>query len=130
MKFGYTIVFVSSVADALAFYKEAFGFETRFLDESGQYGELDTGTTVLAFASHTMGEMNLGKQYQKVSPNTASFGVALAFVVDNVVSAYAKATAAGATPISEPVKKPWGQIVAYVRAKEGELIELCSPMGG
>jgi uncharacterized glyoxalase superfamily protein PhnB len=130
MKFGYTIVFVSSVTEALAFYKEAFGFETRFLDDSGQYGELDTGTTVLAFASHAMGEMNLGEQYQKATPNAAPFGVALAFVVENVASAYAKATAAGATPIKEPVKKPWGQIVAYVRAKEGELIELCSPMGG
>ncbi len=130
MKFGYTIVFVSSVTEALTFYKEAFGFETRFLDDSGQYGELDTGTTVLAFASHAMAEMNLGEQYQKGTPNAASFGVALAFVVDNVASAYAKAIAAGAIPINEPVKKPWGQIVAYVRAKEGELIELCSPMGG
>ena len=51
MKFGYTIVYVSSVADTLTFYKEAFGFETRFLHESGQYGELNTGGTVLAFAS-------------------------------------------------------------------------------
>jgi uncharacterized glyoxalase superfamily protein PhnB len=37
MKFGYTIVYVSSVADALTFYKDAFGFEKRFLHESGQY---------------------------------------------------------------------------------------------
>lgn len=59
MKFGYTIVYVSSVEETLAFYKEAFGFETRFLHESGQYGELETGETVLAFASHALGEMNL-----------------------------------------------------------------------
>lgn len=32
MKFGYTIVYVSSVKETLAFYKEAFGFETRFLN--------------------------------------------------------------------------------------------------
>lgn len=130
MKFGYTIIFVSSVTEALTFYKEAFGFETRFLDESGQYGELDTGTTVLAFASHAMGEMNFGDRYQKATPDLESFGIALAFVVENVTSAYTKAIAAGATPINEPVKKPWGQIVAYVRANEGQLIELCSPMGG
>ncbi|TCV85842.1 VOC family protein [Sulfurirhabdus autotrophica] len=130
MKFGYTIVFVSSVTEALAFYKEAFGFGTRFVDDTGQYGELETGTTTLAFASHAMGEMNFGEQFQNAAPNAASFGVALAFVVEDVASAYARATAAGATPITEPVKKPWGQIVAYVRAKDGELIELCSPMGG
>lgn len=43
MKFGYTIVYVASVRQALAFYEAAFGFETRFLRESGDYGELDTG---------------------------------------------------------------------------------------
>lgn len=48
MKFGYTIIYVSSVPESLDFYKEAFGFETRFLHESGQYGELDTGETTLS----------------------------------------------------------------------------------
>ena len=28
-----------------------------------------------------------------------------------------------------PITKPWGQTVAYVRAPEGTLIELCTPMG-
>ena len=41
MKFGYAIVYVSSVPEALAFYKEAFGFQTRFLHESNEYGELE-----------------------------------------------------------------------------------------
>ncbi len=129
MKFGYTIVYVSSVREALAFYKEAFGFETRFLHDSDEYGELETGATVLAFASHAMGEMNLDGQYQKADPNSAPLGVELAFVTDNVASAYAKAIAAGANPIKAPVEKPWGQVVAYVRAREGSLIELCSPIG-
>jgi uncharacterized glyoxalase superfamily protein PhnB len=130
MKFGYTIVYVSSVTEALTFYKEAFGFETRFLHDSNQYGELETGTTIFAFASHAMGEMNLGGQYQKADPNAAPLGIELAFVTDDVASAYAKAVAAGAIPIKPPIEKPWGQVVAYVRAKEGSLIELCSPIGG
>ncbi|AIY40775.1 Lactoylglutathione lyase [Collimonas arenae] len=130
MKFGYTIVYVTSVPDALAFYKDAFGFETRFLHESGEYGELQTGETTLAFASHAMGEMNLGGHYQKADPATAPLGVELAFVSDDVGAAYAKAIAAGAVAIKEPVEKPWGQVVAYVRAKDGSLIELCSPVSG
>ncbi|AFY92204.1 VOC family protein [Chamaesiphon minutus] len=130
MKFGYTIVYVSSVADALTFYKEAFGFETRFLHESGQYGELNTGETVLAFASHAMGEMNLDGRYQKSDLNAPPLGVELAFVTDDVASSYAKAVAAGAISVKEPTAKPWGQVVAYVRAIEGSLIELCSPIGG
>jgi lactoylglutathione lyase len=130
MKFGYTIVYVSSVADALTFYKDAFGFETRFLDESGQYGELNTGETVLAFASHAMGEMNLDGHYQKSDLNAMPLGVELAFVTNDVASSYTKAVAAGAVPIKEPTTKPWGQVVAYVRSKEGSLIELCSPVSG
>lgn len=130
MKFGYTIVYVSSVADALTFYKDAFGFETRFLHESGQYGELNTGETVLAFASHDMGKMNLDGHYQKTDLNATPLGVELAFVTDDVALAYAKAVAAGAVSIKEPITKPWGQVVAYVRSREGSLIELCSPISG
>jgi lactoylglutathione lyase len=129
MKFGYTIVYVWSVADALTFYKNAFGFETRFLHESGQYGELNTGETVLAFASHAMGEMNLDGHYQKNDINTTPLGVELAFVTDDVAKSYAQAVAAGAVSIKEPLTKPWGQVVAYVRSTEGSLIELCSPIG-
>jgi lactoylglutathione lyase len=130
MKFGYTIVYVSSVPQTLAFYKTAFGFDTRFLHESDQYGELETGDTVLAFASHAMGEMNLGMPYRKTDQDSQPLGVELAFVTDDVASAYAKAVAAGATSIAAPTEKPWGQVVAYVRAQEGSLIELCSPIGG
>ncbi|MFM9266174.1 VOC family protein [Tychonema sp. BBK16] len=129
MKFAYTIVYVSSVADALTFYKDAFGFETRFLHESGQYGELNTGETVLAFASHAMGEMNLDGHYQKPDINATPFGVELAFVTDDVAVSYTKAVAAGAVSVKEPTTKPWGQVVAYVRSREGSLIELCSPIG-
>jgi lactoylglutathione lyase len=129
MKFGYAIVYVSSVTEALIFYKEAFGFGTRFLHDSNAYGELDTGSTVLAFASHAMGEMNLGGQYQKTDPNAAPLGIELAFVTENVEAAFAKAVAAGAIAIKPPIEKPWGQVVAYVRAKDGSLIELCSPIG-
>lgn len=130
MKFGYIIVYVASVADALTFYKDAFGFETRLLHESGQYGELNTGETVLAFASHAMGEMNLDGHYQKNDLSATPFGVELAFVSDDVASSYAKAVAAGAVSIKEPTTKPWGQVVAYVRSKEGSLIELCSLISG
>ena len=130
MRFGYTIVYVESVAETLKFYKEAFGFETRFLHESGQYGELKTGETTLAFASHSMGEMTLGSHYQKVDPMASPLGIELAFVTEDVAGAYARAVSAGAVSMSPPASKPWGQVVAYVRSQEGSLIEICSPMSG
>jgi uncharacterized glyoxalase superfamily protein PhnB len=130
MKFGYTIIYVPSVSDALAFYEKAFGFQTRFLHESGQYGELESGGTTLAFASQALGEMNLGADFVPVSAATTAPGIELAFVTEDVSSAYAKAVAAGAVPLHAPAKKPWGQVVAFVRSVEGTLVELCSPIDG
>jgi len=128
MKFGYTIVYVSSVTHTLNFYKEAFGFDTRFLHESEQYGELNTGETVLAFASHAMGDMNFANGYQKTTSADLPLGIELAFVTENVLEAYTKAISAGATAISAPSEKPWGQTVAYVRDADGVIVELCSPV--
>ena len=84
MKFGYTIIYVPSVADALAFYEEAFGFQVRFLHESGQYGELESGSTTLAFASHALGEMNFGDNFLPVSATTTPLGIELAFFTEDV----------------------------------------------
>jgi lactoylglutathione lyase len=128
MKYGYTIVYVSSVVETLEFYRAAFGFEIKFIHESKKYGELDTGSTVLAFADHEMGEMNLNGRYLKGDKQSQPFGIELAFITDNVESAYLKAIDQGATAIKAPELKPWGQIVAYVRAMDGSLIELCTPV--
>ena len=57
MKYGYTIIYVDSVEKTLQFYKSAFDMDTRFLHESKDYGELETGETVLAFASHEMRDL-------------------------------------------------------------------------
>lgn len=130
MKFGYTIIYVASVEKALEFYRSAFGFDVRFLHESKDYGELETGETVLAFASHEMGDMNLDGKYAKGNIDEKPFGIELAFVADDVAAAYKKAVSAGAIPIKEPTQKPWGQVVGYVRAIDGSLIEICSPVGG
>ena len=107
MKFGYTIVYVSSVTETLSFYKEAFGFETRFLHESDQYGELETGATVLAFASHAMGEMNLDGNYQKTDPGTAPLGVELASVADDVPASFTKAVSAGVSAYPDTQPRQW-----------------------
>jgi lactoylglutathione lyase len=128
MKYGYTIVYVSSVVQTLEFYRDAFGFEIRFIHESKQYGELDTGSTVLAFADHEMGEMNLNGKYLQGNMQNQPFGIELAFITDNVESAYLKAIEQGAIAIKAPECKPWGQIVGYVRAIDGSIIELCTPV--
>lgn len=58
MKLGYTIIYAPKVESSLRFFEHAFGFEQRFLHNSADYGELSTGETTLAFASHQLGAMN------------------------------------------------------------------------
>jgi catechol 2,3-dioxygenase-like lactoylglutathione lyase family enzyme len=54
MKLGYTILYVPDVRASLRFYEQAFGLSTKFLHEVGDFGELDTGSTSLAFCSQAL----------------------------------------------------------------------------
>jgi lactoylglutathione lyase len=128
MKLGYTIIYVPSVKTSLDFFSQAFGFQQKFLHESGDYGELNTGETTLAFASHSLGEMNLSGGYVRASDSMQPLGIEIAFVTSDIYKAHQSAIEYGASEISAPSQKPWGQTVSYVRAPDGMLIELCTPV--
>jgi len=130
MKLGYMIIYVPNVAESLAFFESAFGLSRRFLHESGDYGELDTGETVLAFASHELGKMNLPSGFIAANASNQPLGFEVAFVTAVVAEAHKTALSAGATEVKAPESKPWGQIVSYVRCPDGTLVEICSPVGG
>jgi lactoylglutathione lyase len=128
MKLGYTIIYVPNVAESLNFFKSAFGFSRRFLHESGDYGELETGETTLAFASHELGNINFPAGLVVASESGKPLGIEIALVTPSVAEAHAKALAAGATELKAPESKPWGQVVSYVRCPDGTLVEICSPV--
>jgi catechol 2,3-dioxygenase-like lactoylglutathione lyase family enzyme len=128
MRFAYTIVYVREVAASLEFFERAFGFKRRFLHESGGYGELDTGSTTLAFAQHTVARGNLGQDYVAADSSAQPLGLEIGVTAADVPQACEQAQAAGATLLTAPATKPWGQTVAYVRAPDGTLIEICTPM--
>lgn len=130
MKFGYTIVYVPNVEASIAFFERAFGLERRFLHESGTYGELATGETSLAFAAHELGDTNFPGGHVAAHASKQPLGIEVAFVTTDVFSAHAQAIATGATELSAPAAKPWGQVVSYVRCPDGTLVELCTPIGG
>ena len=129
MKFGYTIIYVPDVLASVEFFEKAFGLKRRFVHESG-YGEMDTGATALAFASHEVGRSNLPNGYIKADDSAVPLGIEVALVTDNVVEAHNKAVSAGAVSIKEAMQKPWGQTVSYVRCPDGILVEICSPVTG
>ena len=127
MKFGYTIVYVADVVASIEFFERAFGLKRRFIHESG-YGEIDTGSTALAFATHALGASNLPQGYVRADGSELPLGIEVALVTESVASAHAQAVAAGAQSLKEPMEKPWGQTVSYVRCPDGTLVELCSPI--
>ena len=126
MKLGYTILYVEDVEKTIEFYENAFGLNKLFLHESGDYGELDTGETKLAFVSYELAELNdIG--FSKPSDKKTST-MEIALVTDNVEDAFSCAVRAGAQQVQEPKQKPWGQTVGYVRDINGFLVELCTPI--
>jgi lactoylglutathione lyase len=130
MKFGYVIIYVPDVPASLAFFENAFGLTRRFLHESGTYGELETGATALAFASHELGKMNFPTGHVAADTSPKPLGFEIALVTDDVAAAHAKALATGARELAPPAQKPWGQTVSYVRCPDGTLVELCTPIAG
>lgn len=128
MKLGYTIIYVPNVSDSLSFFERAFGLQRRFMHESGDYGELETGETTLSFASLELGSMNFPAGFIAASESSKPLGVEIALVTAIVVEAHEKALLAGAIELKRPETKPWGQVVSYVRCPDGTLVELCSPI--
>ena len=128
VKFGYTIHYVSNVDKALSFFESAFGINPHFITDEKDYGELSTGETVLAFASHELGKTNFSGGYVSATETDKPLGVEVALVAEDVLSIHASALEHGAVELKPPETKPWGQTVSYVRCPSGILLELCTPI--
>jgi len=126
MQLRYIILYVPDVGAAMDFYARAFGLELRFLHDGGDYGEMATGETRLAFSSIALMQ-SLGKQVASAAPERPSFE--LAFATDDVPAALERALSAGAALVQGATDMPWGQTISYVRAPEGTLVEICTPTG-
>ena len=127
MRLGYVILYVPDVEETLGFYESAFSLKRRFVHESGTYAELETGDTVLAFASEDLASSH-GFQFLKTRPDGIAPSVEVALVTDDVESSYRIAIERGAQEAMPPELKPWGQTVSYVRDHNGFLVEICSPV--
>ncbi|UXH76092.1 VOC family protein [Roseateles amylovorans] len=128
MKLGYVIIYTNNVEASVTFYEKAFALSRRFVHESGQYAEMETGSTALAFVGDELAQSNVAS-YRKNTPAQEPAGIEVALVSDDLDAAYQRAVAAGAKPVNPPQTKPWGQQVAYVLDNNGVLIELATPMG-
>ena len=127
MRFGYTIIYVPDVTAAVEFYERAFGVDRRFVHQGGQYAEMETGATVLAFANESF-VSGTCPTFRKNRLTDEPAGVEVGFVAADAKAAFARAVSAGAQVHLEPMLEPWGQTVSYVRDLNGFLVEICSAM--
>ena len=126
LRFGYTICTCPTWPRA-SIYERALGQQRRFVHESGQYAELDTGPTTLALAAHELAAANVPGLYRPERRTGAQPTFEVCFVTDDVQGAFDRAVAAGAAEVTPPQTKPWGQDVAYVRDSDGNLVEMRRP---
>lgn len=124
--FAYTILYVNDVATSISFYENAFGFKRKFISPDNDYGELITGATTLSFAQTGLAKTNIPDGFTESDPAAKPFAFEIGFTVENVEEVFQQALNAGATLVSKPKTKPWGQTVSYVRDPNGFLVEICT----
>lgn len=129
MDLGWVIFVVPDVAATIDFFERAFGLSRRFVGDAGDYGEMDTGATTLAFVAESLAATTIPVGLRPNRPGEAPAGAQVTLVTDNVGDAYDRAVAAGAVGLGAPTTTPWGQTVAYLRDPNGLLVEIGTPIG-
>jgi len=128
IQYAYTILYVDDVPKTIDFYHNAFGFNKKFLTPEKDYGEVNSGTTTLAFANIELGNSNFKKGFQQSNVKDKPFGIELAFTTQKVEEVMENALKNGAIQLAETITKPWGQKVGYLRDINGFIIEICTPI--
>ena len=116
----YVILIVQDLDRALRFYTGVLGL--RLGHRSGDYAQLDTGATRLAFYTRNAMEKTLGMSLEAPAANAPGFEIG--FKVADVDATFNELVARGALPLVPPTNRFWGQRTAYVRDPDGHLIEL------
>ena len=120
----YLILIVEDLDRALGFYVDLLGL--RLGHRSGDYAQLDTGTTRLALYTRSAMAKTLGMALDPPAPSAPGFEVG--FKVADVDAAFAELVARGAPPVAPPTDRFWGQRTAYIRDPDGHLVELAQDL--
>ena len=121
----YVILIVDDLDRTLDFYTTVLGL--RLGHRSGEYAQLETGTTRLGFYTRNAMTQAVGFPLTKPAPDAAGFEIG--FKVADVDAAYNELIEKGASEATPPITRAWGQRTAYVRDPDGHLIELAQDMG-
>ena len=122
MKFAKAVVYVEDAKASIEFFERAFGWKGTYWDQGA--GEVDAGETKIVFATYAVGQNHLS---EIGAPGAVAFEIALSS--EDVEGDFQRAVEAGAEPLKEPEKSPWGQVTSYLRCPDGTVIDLASPAG-
>lgn len=120
----YVILIVEDLDRTLRFYTEVLGLSLGH--RSGDYVQLATGATRLGFYTRDAMAKTLGLSLQP--PDQSAPGFEIGFKVPDVDSAFAELVSKGASSVTPPITRPWGQRTAYIRDPDGHLIELAEDL--
>jgi lactoylglutathione lyase len=120
----YLILIVEDLDRALGFYVDVLGL--RLGHRSGDYAQLDTGSTRLALYTRGAMAKTLGMALDPPASNAPGFEVG--FKVIDVDAAFNELIARGAQPVVPPTDRFWRQRTAYLRDPDGHLIELAQDL--
>ncbi|XP_057809517.1 uncharacterized protein LOC131023891 isoform X2 [Salvia miltiorrhiza] len=121
--YAYTVVYVKDVAKSVDFYAKALGYNVRRLHDSHRWGELESGSTTIAFTpakQHETDDLTGSVKIRDRNP------VEVCFDYDDVDAAFKRAVENGAEAVAKPEEKEWGQKVGYVRDIDGIVVRLGS----
>ena len=118
----YVILYVNNFEKSMHFYKEILKLPVKMQQDT--YVEFDTGATTLSINTRQSVKEEIGLNVPEASISTQTFEIG--FVVEDVPATIDTLRGQGVPIIKEPVKKPWGQTVAYVADPDGHYIEICT----
>ncbi len=122
---GYVIFYVRDVAKTVAFWQAAFGLTLKFAHEGGDYAELATGATTLAFASDAL-MMSQGLKYRTNLSTAEPSGAQVSLTTGDPQALVTRAVQSGAKLVKAVEQKPWGQWSGFVTEENGILVEVCT----
>lgn len=120
----YLVLVVSDLDRSVHFWRDVIGAEHQHT--SGPFAQFRVGEVRLGLFQVDEMAATLQREVQVPPPGTAGFEVG--FLVDDVDAEYAALVAAGATPVTAPADRAWGQRTAYVADPDGYLVELVKPL--
>lgn len=121
----YVVLIIEELDRAVAFYRDCLGLTLSH--RAADYAQFVTGSTRLGLYTRKAMEKTLGGPI--ATPAADAPGFEIGFKVPDVDRAYAELTARGASAVTPPTTRSWGQRTAYVRDPDGHLIELAQDLG-